>query len=77
MATCRSCGAEIRWAITETGERMPLDADPVGSVKAGLFTITVETVDGEERVEARSVRPARFYVSHFATCPNAETHRKR
>lgn len=28
-ATCRSCGAEILWAVTENGKRMPVDAEPV------------------------------------------------
>jgi hypothetical protein len=28
MAGCRSCGAPIRWVVTEKGKRIPLDRDP-------------------------------------------------
>lgn len=28
MATCKSCGARIRWAVTEAGKRMLIDVRP-------------------------------------------------
>lgn len=76
MSTCRSCGAEILWAITEKGKPMPLDAAPVEAADArqGLFEIA-HTGEGTFAIPSRPV-PARF-VSHFATCPNADSHRKR
>lgn len=43
MATCRSCHANVRWIVTDTGKRMPVDLDG---------------------------------ISHFATCVNANQHRK-
>ena len=40
MSRCRSCGAEVRWALTERGRRMPLDLEPyVGDSPAGLFVL--------------------------------------
>lgn len=29
MSACRGCGAEIVWAVTAKGARIPLDAEPV------------------------------------------------
>lgn len=62
---CRSCGAEIIWAHTEDGNRMPLDAKP--SRRA------VVRQRPEELVEMRIVNT---YQSHFATCPSASAHRR-
>lgn len=63
-ATCRSCGAEIVWAITKSGKRMPLDADPVTGL--GVFVFD----------NGYAVDPPPLRRSHFATCPNADEHRK-
>jgi hypothetical protein len=70
MSTCRSCGAEVVWAATVKGRRIPLDAQPVAD---GNMTL----VDGiahlllQEPLE-QQVR----YRTHFSTCPNAESHRR-
>ena len=72
MNECRSCGAPIRWARTEKGKRIPLDVEPVGNLPRGAFTLAVEGDD----LLAKSVFPASYYVSHFATCPCADEHRK-
>lgn len=58
---CASCGAEIHWITTENGAAHPLDAKP------------------EKRwvVDRNDVgRIIDTYVSHFATCPDAQKHRK-
>ncbi len=75
---CRTCRAPIRWAATEHGRKMPLDADPyTGPEPGGLFA--VRYVNGERIAVAAP--PAAFegeplYRSHFATCPQADQHRK-
>jgi hypothetical protein len=56
------------WAVTaKTGKRMPFDAElsAIGQwrIEDGIATF----VGGE---------PERLYVSHFATCPNANEHRR-
>lgn len=61
MSNCGTCGAEIVWAITEAGKRMPLDAKPEKR-------FVVDDADGCHLVDT--------YVSHFSTCPNAEQHRR-
>jgi hypothetical protein len=68
---CRSCDAPIVWALTEKGARMPLDAEPT---PAGSLVL----VDGiARRPQIGEDVPYLQYVSHFATCPNADRHRKR
>lgn len=91
-ATCRSCGAPIVWARTPAGKRTPLDAKPekrvvivVGDVDAegleregGAGTI-VDGIIGcsgcADREDARAI-VVDAYVSHFATCPDAERFRQ-
>jgi hypothetical protein len=60
--TCRSCHAEIIWAVTERGRRMPL------SKASERRRFVLEHATGI----ARSVVT---YESHFADCPNADQHR--
>ena len=63
-SSCRSCGASIVWVVMRpSGKRMPLDAKP------------------EKRITLDDVDPGvgemtDTYVSHFATCPQAASHRK-
>ncbi len=76
MSRCRSCQAEIIWAITEAGKRIPLDDEPALETPAGLFTLD-SNWPGEGGPRAISAAAgARLYRSHFATCPNADQHRK-
>lgn len=82
---CRSCHRPIRWAITSTtGVRMPLDPDAVAT--GNLVVVAwLDRVLGAEvstpvvAVNAANVSPltAYRYVSHFVTCPQAATHRRR
>lgn len=64
MSECKSCGAPIVWALTEAGKKVPLD------VKSEKRFILKDKVSVE--VILRNT-----YVSHFATCPNADKHRKK
>jgi hypothetical protein len=68
-STCRSCGAEIIWAETITGSRIPVDA----TMGATVFTLRPGAMSGMPPVFV-AVKP---YTSHFATCPNADEHRKK
>lgn len=83
MAECRSCGAEILWAQTERGSSIPLDPvpDPRGNLvievdgpgdgwpPAHVRRTAVYVREGERPDEPR-------YLAHFATCPQAESHRR-
>lgn len=68
-ARCRSCGASIFWVVmVPSGKRMPLNAVPAsnGNVVVGE--------DGRAFVDTGPGR-AKF-LSHFATCPNSNKHRR-
>lgn len=76
-AKCRSCGAAIVWTLTEAGRRMPVDVEPADD---GALRLE-ESQGGSDVVYAfvvrGNVRPrGPLYRSHFATCPNAASHRK-
>lgn len=76
-AECRSCHAAVIWARTEAGKPMPIDAEP----RPDGNLIIVGTLEGSPLVKVDP--PGLFddpstarYVSHFATCPNADEHRR-
>lgn len=72
MTTCRSCGAPIIWAITESGKRIPIDAGPTAE---GNIELKGERAHVLARDEVRWP-DTRYYTSHFVTCPHAAQHRK-
>lgn len=61
-AQCRSCLATIYWIETASGRRMPVDCEVDGGHTPSEPRSRV-SVDGTG-------------VSHFATCPNADEHRR-
>jgi hypothetical protein len=80
VSACRSCGAEIVWAVTEKGRRQPFDVKPHPE---GRWTLDEATDE-----EGRPVKLARYvplaptaslfadpfprFVPHHATCPDSE-----
>lgn len=86
-AECRTCGAPIAWAITDRGRRIPIDPKPVpdalhadGQWTPGLLAITLDAYGVAHARAWRKGEPrpdATLYASHFATCPQANAHRKR
>lgn len=72
MSTCRSCGKPIEWARTEKGGKpMPLD---VGERSDDGNLVVVD----RGRNVVRYVKAGQGNrVSHFATCENADQHRKK
>lgn len=78
MARCRSCGAEILFIKTSGGKLTPVNADPVRfdfqlGGKDRIVTGNGEVITGviSESGEEKG------YVSHFATCPDANQFRRR
>ena len=77
---CRACGAEILFIKTLTGKTTPADAEPVSFMEDDRGTDFFILLDGSTRRGRRcDERESGLtgYVSHFATCPNAEAFRKR
>lgn len=77
VMTCQTpqCGAPIRMVWMESGGRMPIDADPtpdgnLGWAKSDLGWRMVVLADGEQPDDGRR------WSSHFATCANADEHRR-
>jgi hypothetical protein len=82
MASCKSCGAAIRWVTVVRahgrGERaMPIDAEPSAT---GNVLLTGRNDRGPvARVLGAGesgVAGTPLYLAHFASCPNAKQHRK-
>lgn len=71
-AVCRSCQHPVIWALTEKGRRAPFNVE---RVTAGTrFEITPgEGIGTAVRVLA-DLAPG--HVSHSATCPKANEHRR-
>ncbi len=83
MTACRSCGAPIVWVVTEAtatkaGRRMPLDADPSNTTRAAVFEDGNIVIVGRDAANVPIVRYVKSgtFRSHFASCPQASTHRK-
>ena len=66
MIKCTSCGQYIVFLQTSKGNWMPTDA-------ASVFDIEYEVPDMEPPEFSR----AAGHMSHFATCANADKHRKK
>lgn len=79
MSKCKACGAEIKWILMRTGKKMPVDSQKVPYKADPGGALTLVTEDG--RVVPKAVLDLDSdkygYTSHFATCPAADTFRRR
>lgn len=73
-AKCKSCGAEILWAVTRNSKRMPLNAEPVDGTKVDNTCVIDNGVALFGAIDRPLPEPR--YVCHFATCSAASKHRK-
>lgn len=81
VATCRACGAPIRWIRTTAGKSMPCDAKPrpyypQPGAKSKLVTPEGSVVSGEiadRPNEATEIG----YVPHWSTCTNPDKFRRK
>lgn len=79
MSTCRTCGKPIKWIELKSGKKMPVDPDSFElweSEKGDTVVTSMGEVISFDAVkhagDAREV-----YVSHFATCPQADNWRNK
>lgn len=81
MSTCRSCGAKIKWIKTAAGKNMPVDPEPVSLDDAEdgwtLINEQGEAIRVEPNAYTQDNVEQDWYISHFATCPNADQHRSK
>lgn len=86
QAKCRSCGQPILWVQMASGRSMPLDPEPTetGTIiihmgpAIGMEKGRVQTKEEtEDRLRRKEPAARVAYVSHFATCPEAQTWRTK
>lgn len=65
MSRCRSCGAPVTWAKTESGKSMPIERSDDGN-------LTYDAATGRVLHD-----PEGAWVSHFATCGQADEWRRK
>lgn len=78
MTKCRSCEAEILWVKTQAGKNMPCDPTELGHDEMENGDVLV-TLDGYVRKvdKSQSLPNVKGYVSHFSTCKDADSWRKK
>lgn len=78
MPTCRSCPAEIIWAVTPRGKSIPIDAEPNPDGNVELLPpkpgtrAPVAVVHGQPPLAAEHP----IHMPHCATCTHPEHWRK-
>ena len=84
-SVCKSCRAIVVWSVTLAGKRMPLDHAPSPDGRFFVFVPDdpreplqcANVSERSERAEEARYTDRPRYTSHFATCPNAEEHRRK
>jgi hypothetical protein len=71
---CLSCLAPIIWTLTANGKAMPVDVEPVNG---GNLLLVVGSGEPALAEYVPADPDGARHVSHFVTCPQAATHRKR
>lgn len=86
MPKCKSCGSEILWISTSVGHMMPVDPGIIRIIPQIKASVTIVTAEGvvvkgnKIDLEECFLIPDTIvtgYISHFATCPNADQHRRK
>jgi len=76
---CRYCNADIIFIKTKAGKTMPLDAESIyfkDDPKGCSFVLLDGTVIKGTTVKEGTPDAKIGFISHFATCPNANQARK-
>ena len=74
MSVCKSCGAAVIWAVTDSGRRMPLDANPIVKGVSAIGTGRLMLRNDGQTLRAHTV--SELYQSHFSTCPDSDKWRE-
>ena len=69
---CRSCGAHVIWAKTQSGKNIPVDLQEI--VGGNLRILDVPSGKFAKVIQAKP--DVKAYRTHFASCPNADGHRR-
>ena len=78
---CRACGTKIAFIKTKAGKSMPVDENAVEFIQAGgpntYVMIDGRIQRGRDKHWDDMENGLIGYKSHFATCPAADSFRKR
>ena len=78
---CRGCGAEIIFIRTVGGKTIPVNPEEVAYEQKAGGSLKIVTPNGEVFSAEQPADPQKAtgigYISHFATCPNADSFRKK
>ncbi len=81
MARCKSCGAQIIWKKTQQGKVTPVNPELVTYWERKGAAGRVVTPNGEvvccDFVGDLNKATGVGHISHFATCPAADKHRRK
>lgn len=81
IRTCSKCPAEIFFGETRSGARNPIDAEPAdnGNVRITERKFGPPYADALSPIEALAAQNSgeTLYVSHFVTCPEAASFRRK
>lgn len=79
MSFCRTCMRPVQWVLTTAGKRMPLDPE-VWHLVPGAGAAVGVTADGQVlrgfKVSQHDPDATEVRTSHFASCPQADGHRR-
>lgn len=78
-AACGSCKQPVWWTRTAAGALMPVDPPQTAPEGATVAVLRAANGDLHSRVLGEGQAPRegeRLTTSHFATCPQADEHRK-
>lgn len=77
MTICKTCKAPIRWVkLSKTGKNIPLDPEPSPEGNVYISTSGRALVLDKDLVKRAKAADEPLHTSHFATCPQADAHRK-
>lgn len=83
FSRCRSCGAEIIWAITSNGKKMPVDVavNPNGNIQLVAQSLEQSIYEPPFANVIHHVADIagiedQLHMSHFVTCPKATEWRR-
>jgi hypothetical protein len=78
---CRACGAEIMFIKSVAGKTIPVNAEQITYEQKAGGSMKVVTPNGEVISGELAGDPQKAtgigYISHFATCPEADSFRKK
>lgn len=75
MSACRYCAQPVRWVVTTSGRKMPLDVDPTPTGNVVIMNGMARVLTADQL--AQRGMPTERWIPHAATCQNKPRRSKR